>query len=450
MAIEINPSNITNLTEYPNSFKRQGAFPLERYSVFTALEGEGGAKEYASSNPIAYVGQHIVVVENNQVAAYVIASEAGDLIRLAATTESGDISADITALQNRVGSLETKVTTLEGKVNTLESDVANIKSTETTTSNKIAAVEETIADHTTAIAANTSNISTLTGEVAKKVGSVGGSNSITVGGTATAPTVELKVDPVEGNALQVTEDGVKVVVPVATDYTVGVSTDVTTEGAAKSYRFTQEATGLDVTIDIPKDMVVSSGSIVVNPEGQAEGTYIELTLANAASDKLYINVTDLLDDKPLQGDSSETITVAITDNEGKQVITATLLDNAVTEAKIADGAVTTGKVADLAISTAKIADGAVTSVKLDAGVKASLGRADTALQAADVSISSGDTNGTVKLTVDGVATDAAVTGLASAAYKAVATAISASDTGLVTGDLVAAYVAEATAVRRYE
>lgn len=62
-----------NITEYPNSFKRQGAFPLERYSVFYAIEAnaEKGisassayneALNYARNNPIAYVGQVISVV----------------------------------------------------------------------------------------------------------------------------------------------------------------------------------------------------------------------------------------------------------------------------------------------------------------------------------------------------------------------------------------------------
>jgi hypothetical protein len=34
----------TNLTEYPNSFKRQGAFPLEAYSVFYATNTDDGEK----------------------------------------------------------------------------------------------------------------------------------------------------------------------------------------------------------------------------------------------------------------------------------------------------------------------------------------------------------------------------------------------------------------------
>ena len=49
------------------------------------------------------------------------------------------------------------------------------------------------------------------------------------------------------------------------------------------------------TIDIPKDMVVSSGKIVTNPTEEKKGTYIELTLANTESDIIYINVQDLVD-----------------------------------------------------------------------------------------------------------------------------------------------------------
>lgn len=58
MATQINTSAIVNITEYPNSFKRQGAFPLERYSLFNSLEE---AQAYVASNPIAYIGQTVTV-----------------------------------------------------------------------------------------------------------------------------------------------------------------------------------------------------------------------------------------------------------------------------------------------------------------------------------------------------------------------------------------------------
>lgn len=55
------------------------------------------------------------------------------------------------------------------------------------------------------------------------------------------------------------------------------------------------------TINIPKDMVVSGGEVVTNPEGQEEGTYIKLTLANATNDVLYIPASKLVD--TYKGDS---------------------------------------------------------------------------------------------------------------------------------------------------
>lgn len=65
-----------NTTEYPNSFKRQGPFPLEAYSIFYNLET---AKNYAQTNPIAYVGQIITVIENNEIKNYSIINTAGEL-----------------------------------------------------------------------------------------------------------------------------------------------------------------------------------------------------------------------------------------------------------------------------------------------------------------------------------------------------------------------------------
>lgn len=79
------------------------------------------------------------------------------------------------------------------------------------------------------------------------------------------------------------------------------------------------------------------------------GTYLVLTLANATSDKAYINVSDLIE--------------------------------YVTGAKAADGIITTS-VDDNHVLTATIGDGTITKAKLAEAVQTSLGKADTALQAA--------------------------------------------------------------------
>ena len=51
--------NRKNISEYPNSFKRQDAFPLENYEIFKTL---ADAFNYAKDNPVAYIGQTIKVV----------------------------------------------------------------------------------------------------------------------------------------------------------------------------------------------------------------------------------------------------------------------------------------------------------------------------------------------------------------------------------------------------
>lgn len=58
---------------------------------------------------------------------------------------------------------------------------------------------------------------TLTAEINNKVASVAaGDASVTVGGTATAPTVAAKISAAEGNALTLAEDGLKVIIPEST------------------------------------------------------------------------------------------------------------------------------------------------------------------------------------------------------------------------------------------
>lgn len=131
---------------------------------------------------------------------------------------------------------------------------------------------------------------------------------------------------------------------------------------AKVYTLKQGENEVGV-INIPKDMVVSAGEVVVDPEGQAKGTYIKLTLANSQT-PLFINVADLVDVYVAQAGAAE---VQLTIGAGN-IISAVIVDGAVGTAKIADGAVT----------TAKIADANVTLEKLSSGVQASLAKADAA------------------------------------------------------------------------
>lgn len=72
---------------------RGQCFPLDATEVWTALGDattEGTATYYAKNDPTAYVGQTLKVVENGEVAVYVISNAAGDLTKLADAQEVAD------------------------------------------------------------------------------------------------------------------------------------------------------------------------------------------------------------------------------------------------------------------------------------------------------------------------------------------------------------------------
>lgn len=212
-----------------------------------------------------------------------------------------------------------------------------------------------------------------------KVASVSASdNSIAVAGTSTAPTVGVKISVEAGNDLILKDDGLYVDVPAAAVYTVAKD-DSSVEYAAV-YHLQKDGENVGAAINIPKDMVVQSGEVVVDPEGQAKGTYLKLVLANAANDTIYINVGSLIE--YVTSGSAESDMVVVTIDEQHKV-------------------------------TATITDGTVTKAKLVAEVQTTLNKADSALQKAD--ITTGTKPGTIS--VDGG--DIEVQGLGGAAYKEV-------------------------------
>ena len=131
--------------------------------------------------------------------------------------------------------------------------------------------------------------------------------------------------------------------------------DTATTGMSASYQLTKDGIGIGAVIDIPKDIMVKSGSVQTYeagslPAGVTEaGTYIVLVLNDTAETKLYINVGDLIE--------------------------------YVTGAAATDGIITTSVDANHVL-TATIGDGTITKAKLTTAVQTSLGKADTALQAA--------------------------------------------------------------------
>ena len=170
-------------------------------------------------------------------------------------------------------------------------------------------------------------------------------------------------------------------IPAATDYSVTV-TSSTPEGVAKRYTITQLGSTVG-TIDIPKDLVVSSGSVVAgtwtgnsfaeNASGKDQA--IKLVIANQTT-PIYINVAKLVD-------------IYTAKKNATQVQLA--IDSATNEI------------------SASIVAGSITSTELDSATNNLLAKAGTAVQ----TVKEGTTNGTIL--VDDKSVN--IHGLKSAAYK---------------------------------
>ena len=129
----------------PLSIRRGNPFPIDEYSVWydqTQME------TYAQTSPVAYVGQIVTLVNESEstVEAYMIQNAAGNLVKLASTTASGDLTADVQALQGKVSNLETAIGTKGGESEivatnlwaAIEEVVAAYKAADTAIDNKFA------------------------------------------------------------------------------------------------------------------------------------------------------------------------------------------------------------------------------------------------------------------------------------------------------------------------
>lgn len=306
----------------PINIKRGNPIPLDSTAVWydkTELEN------YAKSGATAYVGQVLTLVAGGKCEAYMISNEAGTLIKLASTTASGDLASDVATLQTQVAGLIEKV----GAPAQGETEASGLFA----------------------------QISALQTLVNGKVGSVSAGAGIEVSGEATAPSVAVKLDPTEGNALSIVEGkGLRVEVPkvVHPEYTVE-KLGSASEGAVASYALKKDGTQVGATIDIPKDLVVVSGSVVelkagALPAGVTEpGTYIELILSGG--EPIYIPVGSLIE--YVTGGSGENDAIQINVDSNTHKVSAS------------------------------VKAGSLTKDMLASGVQTSLGKADSALQAGD-------------------------------------------------------------------
>lgn len=155
-----------------------------------------------------------------------------------------------------------------------------------------------------------------------KVASVtAGDASVTIGGTATAPTVAAKISSDADNAIKVTDGGLKVVIPSAAEYSIVKAAE--SGDYAAVYNLTKNGTIVGASINIPKDLVVKSGSVV--------GDEIVLVLNDDANTEIKIPVGSLIEYVTSGSTTGDMVVVNVSDDHK---VTATITDGTITLAKL--------------------------------------------------------------------------------------------------------------------
>ena len=240
------------------------------------------------------------------------------------------VDAALEELENAADDIEELKTTVQGHTGTL----ASIAGEQTTQNNKIEAIEKWLGEY---YPTQTNLKAVLEDIVGGKIPdniieTVTGSNGIKATTSSGNVTLEAVVDPESAEILEAGADGLKITLPeeATTDYTVTVATASTpTEGSAKTYEIKQGSQ--TYKIDIPRDLVVSEGSIVDENDEEESGTYIKLVLNNG--DELYIDVADLVDEVEANNADNSIVTVTVTDGHK---IGASIAQKAVTSEYLAD------------------------------------------------------------------------------------------------------------------
>lgn len=124
-------------------------------------------------------------------------------------------------------------------------------------------------------------------------------------------------------------------IPEQTDYSLTV-TNPESSTYAQVYEFKQLGKTIG-TINIPKDMVVQSGTVEIKAEAGAwgeAGTYLHLVLANAENSSIYINVGDLIEYVSAGSGENDAIQISIS---ADHKVSASVKNGSITLAMLASG-----------------------------------------------------------------------------------------------------------------
>ena len=246
----------------------------------------------------AVKGGTYFVISSSDSSAYNFSSIEGDVVTTYSISSANAVTKTTTNLATDT-EVSTAVTTAEGYADTLVGDLSDLDTTDKT--DVVSAINEVKASADDAKDASNVSITDTAGNYSS--GNVEG---------ALAEVATMISDAIGGAE-------------------VTVDDSVTTTGYLKSYRFyqgddgTHSSANLIATIDIPKDFLVKSGSVVENPAGQPAGTYIALVLntkdGSGTDETIYINVGDLIE-YVTGGDTAE---VSVSVDSTTHVVTATIV-----------------------------------------------------------------------------------------------------------------------------
>ena len=124
-------------------------------------------------------------------------------------------------------------------------------------------------------------------------------------------------------------------IPEQTDYSLTI-TNPTSDTYAQVYEFKQLGKTIG-TINIPKDMVVQSGTVETKTTSGAwggAGTYLHLVLANAENSSIYINVGDLIEYVSAGSGENDAIQISIS---ADHKVSASVKNGSITLAMLASG-----------------------------------------------------------------------------------------------------------------
>lgn len=124
-------------------------------------------------------------------------------------------------------------------------------------------------------------------------------------------------------------------IPEQTDYSLTINNPASSD-YAQVYEFKQLGKTIG-TINIPKDMVVQSGTVETKAQAGAwgeAGTYLHLVLANAENSSIYINVGDLIEYVSAGSGENDAIQISIS---ADHKVSASVKNGSITLAMLASG-----------------------------------------------------------------------------------------------------------------